>query len=90
MASGGRKQKELDLYSWSQTRPRSDLTLRMVVDKVGRATDIALHLVPAFFALLLVLMAYQMAESGRYSGRADTPTSVRTELRQPGSLPSDK
>ena len=54
---------ELSLYSWRQTRQRSDLTFSMVVERIGRSIDVALHLVPALVAVALMVMAFQMARS---------------------------
>ena len=67
MDSVRRTSRELDLYSWTQTRVRSDLTLRVLLEKFGRAVDVTLHLVPALFAVVLILMAYQMAHGPRYA-----------------------
>ena len=63
---------DLSLYSWRQTRARSELPLGAVVERFGRAIDIAMHLVPALIAVLLMVMAFQMAHStggGRGSER---------------------
>ena len=60
---------DLSLYSWRQTRPRTELALGDVVERIGRAVDIALHLVPALIAVVLMVMAFQMAQSAD-AGRA--------------------
>ena len=76
MDSGGRTSRELDLYSWTQTRVRSDLTLRILLEKFGRAVDVTLHLVPALFAIALILMAYQMAQGPRYAAGSQRDANV--------------
>ena len=74
-----RKEKELDLYSWRRTRARSDLTCRAALQKLGKAIDVAFHLLPALCAIVLVLVAYQMAQSGEYAAGTERPaTSIRT------------
>ena len=79
MAFIRRKEKELDLYSWRQTRPRSDLTHRTALQTLGKAIDVAFHLLPALCAIVLVLVAYQMAHSGKYAAGTERPaTSIQT------------
>ena len=68
------RRRELDLYSWRETRPRSDLTLRSVLDGVGRAADLFLTLIPALGAVLFIVQAAHMAEhtSPRETARIET------------------
>ena len=70
---------ELSLYSWRQTRRRSDVTLGVVIERIGRSIDIALHLVPALIAVVLVVMAFQMAQSP--GGSPGSPPRPVVELR---------
>ena len=63
--------QDLDLYSWRNTRASSDVTVRSILQGVGKAADIFLTLIPALVAVLFILQAAHMAEeiSPRESAR---------------------
>lgn len=73
--------KELDLYSWRGTRPASEVTLRSVLEGVGRAADLFLTLIPALVAVLFILQAAHMAEHSPSGESVRIQTSVEIGRR---------
>jgi hypothetical protein len=72
---------ELDLYSWRSTRAQSDVTLRSVLNGIGKVADAFLTLIPALVALLFILQAAHMAEQPSPTQR---PARLEMSVNQPG------